>query len=423
MKYLFLDTNVLLHYTDFEQIDWKNIFHDDITIVLSPKTIEEIDTIKDRDSNAKKKRKAKAINTKINDYLLEEKKGRFNVISCLDPQDSLFERFSLNKSVNDDWFLLAAMRFAEENGKDAIIITADSGPLIKAKRLGLMYHKLEDKYFQTDEPSNEDKEIERLKKELNQYKNRQAKPEILFDNGGNILRVSKPKIQDIDAVIQTKLGQEKQKYPYNITYETEDYLSGAMNNTIASIWGRPNAETVQQYNSDIDEYLKEYEEYIKLQIEYGIMSTYLYKIQFRVSNIGTCPTGDMHFLLEFPSEVKLYNNSALKKKHLNPPVPPRLGSPRKFEKMLQAHKDFSTNFVGGGVIDNRQKNYYWDLTRQAKHKYEISGAPLSHNLSRNLNLEDLYIDLRYGNSFQVKYVIIDTTLIEPVEGVLHVVFE
>ena len=36
MKYLFLDTNIFLHYSSFETIPWKEIVGDDFTIVVVP---------------------------------------------------------------------------------------------------------------------------------------------------------------------------------------------------------------------------------------------------------------------------------------------------------------------------------------------------------------------------------------------------
>ena len=45
MKYLFLDTNIYLHYQDFEQIQWKEVIDttDDFTIVVVLTVQEEID--------------------------------------------------------------------------------------------------------------------------------------------------------------------------------------------------------------------------------------------------------------------------------------------------------------------------------------------------------------------------------------------
>ena len=48
MKYLFLDTNIFLHFVDFEQIPWADLIGDsEITIVVSDIVAQEIDKHKD----------------------------------------------------------------------------------------------------------------------------------------------------------------------------------------------------------------------------------------------------------------------------------------------------------------------------------------------------------------------------------------
>ena len=48
MKYLLLDTNIYMHYIDFEQIDWGTIIGDkEYEIVVPYTVIKEIDKYKD----------------------------------------------------------------------------------------------------------------------------------------------------------------------------------------------------------------------------------------------------------------------------------------------------------------------------------------------------------------------------------------
>ena len=60
MKYLLLDTNIYLHYIDFEQIDWGTIIGDkEYEIVVPYTVIKEIDKYKD---GPKSKIKVRAFN-------------------------------------------------------------------------------------------------------------------------------------------------------------------------------------------------------------------------------------------------------------------------------------------------------------------------------------------------------------------------
>ena len=48
MKYLFLDTNIFLHFQNFEQIPWQKLIGgDDFKIIVSDIVAEEIDKHKD----------------------------------------------------------------------------------------------------------------------------------------------------------------------------------------------------------------------------------------------------------------------------------------------------------------------------------------------------------------------------------------
>ena len=71
MKYLFLDTNIYLHYIDVEQINWDKIVGDtSITIVVPRITIREIDQHKDQ-SRRKIQKRAKVISAKFAQGFLE----------------------------------------------------------------------------------------------------------------------------------------------------------------------------------------------------------------------------------------------------------------------------------------------------------------------------------------------------------------
>ena len=62
MKYLFLDTNIYLHYLDIEQIKWKDIIEDsDFTIVVPRVVLREIDKHKDQSRGKIQKRAKKTL--------------------------------------------------------------------------------------------------------------------------------------------------------------------------------------------------------------------------------------------------------------------------------------------------------------------------------------------------------------------------
>ena len=78
MKYLVLDTNVFLHYKDFEQIDWKSLVGDDVTICVAQFVLGEIDKHKDQ-SRCKIQKRAKKISARFSEIFLKEVSTQINI--------------------------------------------------------------------------------------------------------------------------------------------------------------------------------------------------------------------------------------------------------------------------------------------------------------------------------------------------------
>lgn len=427
MKYLVIDTNVYIHYIDIENIKWNDIFQEEICIVIPPKVQREIDKLKDQSNSAKKKRKAKQVSAKIAEYLLENKTGKYRIRSCKDPKSNQFDEDIFNINVDDNWILLSAIRLQEDENIVVTIVSADTNILVKARQIGLDYYRMTDEYKLTEEPTEEEKEIIQLKNDLKRYTTRQSKPDLLFDNHTNLLTCSSPPIIDTNDLVRRKMEEEKQKYPYDTRYETSDYLDGAMKNAMSPLWGYPSASEVAAYNSELNDYFKEYEEFISIESDYENILSRMLKLKFVIVNSGTSPTGDIHLFVKFPTNIILYNKKNIKEKHIDIPIKPAsissgsLRLSRTMQKSIASIQQikFNTN----GAYDTRQLYPYWDLSKKAKYEYHIEKGSLPHNMEISIPLDDLYVDMTESNSFKIEYSIIDSSLIDPICGFLNVKIE
>lgn len=97
MKYLLLDTNVYLHYIDFEQVDWAAIVGDKEYAILVPFiVIKEIDKYKDGPKN-KIKTRARAVSSKFGSYFLDDScERKINLIPLSEPSDDVLKINCLN---------------------------------------------------------------------------------------------------------------------------------------------------------------------------------------------------------------------------------------------------------------------------------------------------------------------------------------
>ena len=94
MKYLLLDTNIYLHYIDFEQIDWGTIIGDkEYEIVVPYTVIKEIDKYKDG-PKSKIKVRAKAVASKFGCYFLNDDYNKqIKLVQINDPSDEILIRY------------------------------------------------------------------------------------------------------------------------------------------------------------------------------------------------------------------------------------------------------------------------------------------------------------------------------------------
>lgn len=409
MKYLFLDTNMYLHCKDAEEIDWKCLVTggEDFTIVIPPIVIREIDKIKDRE-RGKVQARAKKVSSRFGDIFLEGKKMKMKYKNCEDPTNDLFEKYKFNKDVFDDWFILSAKIFPESD--NVVIIARDNGILMKAKDNGFTFFRISDDFLLKVEKSEEEKEIQRLKEELEVYKNRKPNPQITFEDGNTMLRLKKPTPKDLEAEIEKYLEKEKLKYPCHTFSETDNYLGI----TLSSIWGN-------EYNKQREEYFGEYKEYIRFIVQNEILSERMKEVKFVVSNfLGTAPTGDMNIFINIPANIKLYSKRSKVRRIRNVPITPQKNGLDR--KLLQATANIQPL---GSYLQGPDYEYCWDLSKTlAGNEFSFDESKLNHTLYKNLNIENsLFIDTLTCGNFSIDWYISDSALPKPISEKLNVIIE
>lgn len=420
MKYLFLDTNVYLHYKDFEQIDWKTSVcnGDDFTIVVTPIVIREIEKQKDS-SRGKIQTRAKNVSSKLGGYFLENKvSDKIKIATCEDPSDIDFDGLKFNRSTNDDVLILSAIK-SGYNKNDIIVISRDIPLLIKAKSNQLDYHKMSDEFLIKEELSEEEKELIATKKELEKYKNRQPKPSVTFLSGQVLLKLKKPKNIDLETELAEFMKNIKSENPY---YQEKEQSDKSYNQTFMFIHIDPSDEQIEKFNKELDEYYSEYEVYQRFKMKNIILSERFKEIKFEIHNDGTAQTGDMKIFINFPKDVKLYNKKSKVNMDNIEPVKPSLslGLDRKLAKSL-AYNQYFNPLTGSGI----PQMYCWDegdiLT---DNDFKYSDCKINHKLFHVLNIENsLFVDSAQCGNFNISWTISDSESIDLIRGELNVIIE
>lgn len=416
MKYLFLDTNIYLHYIDFEQIDWKGLVGDDYTIVVPQIVIREIDKHKDN-SKGKIQSKAKAISKKFGDIFLDGAKVKCPVIDCSDPQITLFDGKEFNININDDWIVLSAIDSGFEE-TDIYVISGDNNLLIKAKKAGLKYIRMPEEYLCKPEESEIEKENRRIKKELEEYKNRMSKAIVVFDNEEETCVYTRPKVRIIESELEEYVKDLKQKNPYYTPTSKKQNgpydILGISNLALHNLYSE---EDVRTYNDKLDKYFEDCARYQRFLIEKEIMEDRFRPLRFSLVNDGNAQTGDVNIFIDIPDDIKLYNEESVKRiDERNIPVP-QIG-------LLNIDIE---NLVPVAITQYGGKPQIkcWDVDSPMEDNHiKFVKSRLNQQLVSPLNNQELlYIDTGLCQSFSIHWYCIDSNRPNITEGDLHVIIK
>lgn len=426
MKYLLLDTNIYLHYIDFEQIDWATIINDDNFAIIVPFTvIKEIDKHKDG-PKSKIKTRAKTISSKFGSYFLDENhNSKINLIPLNEPSNEILTLHNLNHAISDDVIIGSALAF--EHKENVTVISHDNTLLIKAKKYGLNFiAKMPDKYLVSEEKSEEEKEYERCRKELEQLKNRQPKPHITFENDMNELRFHQTQTTDINTELNEIVTKIKNEHPHINRPSTTEELDtkGAFQlEKITQIFTTlQNSiytdQQLKEHNKELDKFYAHCEKYYRFKLESELLEKQFQELRFNIANTGTAETGEMTITLEFPEHVKLYNKKS--KRYMNDiqPKAPIIGC--LFSEYNQETFNKYISPINGLNIPQIK---CWDTAKYlSKQNITITTKSLIHNVYRLLNIDNsIYLDIRQCGNFSIKWHICAAGCIAPQSGTLNVI--
>ena len=416
MKYLVLDTNVFLHYKDFEQIDWKSMVGDDVTICVAQFVLGEIDKHKDQ-SRGKIQKRAKKISSRFSEIFLQGVTPQIYVEVIDNPPSYAFNDEQYHKEINDDWIILSALHSVYP-GADIMIVSGDIGILLKAKNHGLGYYLMPDTLLLAEEPSDEEKEIRQLKQQLARYENRRPEPVIEFEGETDLLTIVKPTFVDIQKELKAYEELLRLNHTYqSITDEPRSDMDLLVHQTLNLTYSTPSQR--KEYNKELDEYFKKKIKLKEIQLGKQFLEQRFVKLFFWLSNIGTAALGDTMIFIKFPENVAIYTQESKVNVKCEDPAKPIL-------------KNNLTGYNQSlmGIINSNQKHYetyeLWDVKNKLDHQeLKFSSMRLIHGMKCALEnrKEDYYIDIARCGNFCIKWSVMDSNLIEPVSGELHVVIK
>lgn len=440
MKYIFLDTNIFLHFKFFTEIPWHSLFGDPFQIVLAPVVVDELDKHK-RHQNGKIASRARKVLSHFESIVNEPDTFPLHYLSKR-PAVETFQKLQLDMQEQDDCVLAAIVEFSLGHSDGEIfLISNDTGPRFRAASLGIETRQLPINYQIPPEFSNEQKQIQKLTKENNQLKNAIPKLSLIFENGTKLLKAKLNPIQQNQEDLQAQLYRDAlAQYP-ELDYENqqkkiqeiEGKLKSGSNlkdqlyliSQIESVKSTHlRKEQIETYNKKLNEFFSEYEKYLKSDYKYKQLLSLTLPVSLSLENNGNTPATDIDIWLHFPDGFKLLNeeNFPDKPNKPKPPYKPKhqfdIGnlSPLSFPS-LNPYRDYRNSEAAFNLNkpEIRETNSY---------EVDVHFENLKHFQSIPIDtLMVVFLTPSSIKSFKIDYKIIVGNAPEPFVGSLSVVIE
>ena len=308
--FLVIDANVLLHFPPPDKIKWQNFLDfKALTLLICPQLLREISDKKDT-ALRKAIRDRAAKREKWIDDIIESKtpkKIRESVFVDVITHDPIidFGKENLTKDRPDDWYIASAIQFQSNKKKKVGIVSRDLGVKLKVKHTQIFYIRIPENFELPTGLTEEEKEAQQLKQELEQYKN--IKPKLEFGFVGKIktrtiFEVILPELLPKNSYVSNALKEEQKKLK---ELESKEPIESQFHGIQKRFFEN---QLTEQIN-----YLRELTEFFEKEWEFQKIYTKIVKVKFSLSNLGTCPSTNPQIWFSIPDEIQIFDEDKLKK--------------------------------------------------------------------------------------------------------------
>src|SRR5262245_35777446 len=231
--FVFIDSNVLLQYRLFDEVDWTNELDVlEVTLVFAPIVFSELDKFKWAGTRRQKDR-ARVVLKRLHALALSTtpvaiRRGVQAIALDTEPADALFLEQRLHPQSSDDRLLASYFAFqAARPGERILVLSADSGLATKARSRKIELVAPSDALELPDEPDEVERELEKARRELAQARSAAPDLKMTFGAGKTHARFDVQLVGPIDYRTREKLVTTwRKKFPH----------AGGMPKSIIGFW-------------------------------------------------------------------------------------------------------------------------------------------------------------------------------------------
>lgn len=440
VKIVILDTNVYLHYQDFDKIDWLKVVQADaVTIVVPPIVIHELNKHKDSHPRTRVRNRAKAILKKLSALFDSDFQAQLtsNVAICVEDRELIdFGAYQLSREIQDDNLIASLIMCQHEWPKAGIIlVTADGGLtlLAKAKRYGIAAMRLPDNLKLPEEPDPEQKRIRELEQEIRELKLRIPRLSLTFEDGNQHAEFILSRLVDIvPAEIEEEIDKLRKRYPKREMEVDQASKTRKITLSMGEITTRTNRgvlhmvlpEEIENYNTELDTFYRTYADYLRHNVLFQNLKRRTIKVEIWLLNDGSAPAEDVDILMQFPDGMRVMGDDLFSRQPQppTPPPQPKTAMEKLGEPMVALVSALSSNLATPVSISFPSNVSAPEIGGVSGQDVDVHVQHIKHKLREPFDALYVTFDsLDTARSFQIEYRILAANFPEEVNGILHII--
>jgi hypothetical protein len=347
--------------------------------------------------------------------------------------DISFSDHGLREDKNDDNLVASVLSLTSKTNHTAILVTGDTGPRLKAGRLGLSCMGLPEEYKAESALSETEKEKRKLQREINRLKNRLPALDLVFDGGekhcGFQVSDYKPLTEEEIGARLEKIKEQYSKKTYQPIEKPENVetIGELLKSVEASMapFSRPSKQQIERYNDRLDDFYDEYKKYLEAREVIKNIKGRLITLDIVIENTGSAPAEDIDIFMHFPDGFRLFSDENLPEMDIaepRPPQEPKGGFPNIGASLAglsdpTRHIHMPTVTPSGNVSSP-------NIEETGSYDVDVSVRKLKHNMQERCGPFYVVFDsFEDASSFSIDYRINTADLPDDTEGELHVSVE
>ncbi len=315
--FAFLDTNTLLHYRRFSEVDWPSeLSSPTVTIIILPTVIDELDALKSEHQLKHIRTRAKSLCQHVLELTVDGDPValKSNVRLQLTP-DSASPTNQEVESGGDDRILSDVQEHARAHpGARHVLVTADTGLTLRARRRALEVVSLRDALLLPDERDLLERQVQTLRAQLADLENNLPNLHLVVGNNSDRFNCElDPDLEPTAGLIAQRMAEVRAKYP-KLKSSTEFdgiALDSPFAKAIAALQANPLhtvlPKDVDQYNTGLDSFYVDYERYLPALIEHENNVRRTARLELTLRNDGGAPAEDVDIMLHLPDGFEVFD--------------------------------------------------------------------------------------------------------------------